>query len=830
MDKLPKSRRIKCPAHNHRTSCSAEAIRRSFEENLYYVVGKPPITASKIDYYLALAYTIRDRILERWTHSLLTFIREDVKLVAYLSAEFLLGPHMENNLINMGIYKNVSQAMDSLDIDLRELIDSEIEPGLGNGGLGRLAACYLDSMATLQIPAMGFGIRYEHGMFEQRIKDGWQVERSDNWLHFGNPWEICRPEQTYKVKLGGHTEPYKDGNGSYKVKWIPEMVVKGVPYDTPVLGYDTNNCTLLRLWDSEADQSFDFQDFNMGDYYGAVEDKVVAENITKVLYPNDTQMAGKKLRLQQQYFFASCSMQNLLHGHKSLHGNNLKNFAQHYTIQLNDTHPAIAIPELMRLLVDENSFTWEDAWDITKDSFNFTNHTLLPEALEKWSLPLFKSVLPRHLEIVYEINRRFLNEVRIRYPFDLDIVENTSIIDESGEKYVRMANLACIGSRKINGVASLHTNLLKKYILRDFNKLWPEKIINITNGVTPRRWIALSNLGLASLITEAIGEGWLKDMRKLKNLEAFAHDAAFQEKWLRIKEEKKKNAATYGIGDITVNPESMFDIQVKRIHEYKRQHLNLLHIITLYLRLKDNAGMKIPPRTFVFGGKAAPSYFMAKLIIKLITSVANIINNDKAINGILKVVFIPNYNVKIGHIVYPMADLSEQISLAGKEASGTGNMKFSMNGALTIGTLDGANVEIREAVGEENFFLFGMNSEEVYAKKISGYNPTEYLYNNEELTRALNVIESGLFSDGDVSLFKPLIDSLKKQDDYMLLADYQSYIDRQQEVSATFINRKKWTSMSILNVARIGRFSADRSIDEYCKKVWAVKPVKVVIQ
>lgn len=818
---------IKCPGHNHRTSFSTEAIKKSFEENLFYVIGKPPVVATKQDFYTALAHTIRDRLLERWTASIATYVKEEVRMVSYMSAEFLLGPHLGNNIVNLGIYENVKKAMEDMGLDLKELLDVEVEPGLGNGGLGRLAACYMDSMATLGIPAIGYGIRYEHGMFEQRIKDGWQVERADNWLHFVNPWELCRQEMTYDVQFGGYTQGYTAENGVYKVKWIPEMVIKGVAYDTPILGYDTNNCTLLRLWKSEAGRDFDFQEFNMGDYYGAVEEKVAAENLSKVLYPNDEQMAGKKLRLQQQYFLVSCSLQNLLYAQGVLQDADLSAFDRFSTIQLNDTHPALAIPEFMRLLIDEHGFSWDDAWDITRNTFNYTNHTLLPEALEKWPLPLFQSILPRHLEIIYEINRRFLKEVRIDHPFDNDFLARTSIIDEAGDKYVRMANLACIGSRKINGVAALHTELLKKYVLKDFHDLWPQKIVNVTNGVTPRRWLALSNPGLSALITEAIGTGWLKDLQELKGLEKFASDAAFQEKWRRVKEERKEDAAVYGTGDISINTKSIFDVQVKRIHEYKRQHLNLLHIVTLYLRLKDNPGLDMPPRTFVFGGKAAPGYFMAKLIIKFINSVADIINSDKSIDDRLKVVFIPNYNVKTGHIVYPMANLSEQISLAGKEASGTGNMKFSMNGALTIGTLDGANIEIREEVGEENFFLFGMTADEVYNRKMSGYRPMDYLEANEELKRVIRVIESGLFSEGDTELFRPLIDSLKYNDEYMVFADYASYVETQAQVSRAFMDQKEWTRKSILNVARIGKFSSDRSIKDYCEKIWKVSPVEV---
>jgi starch phosphorylase len=605
-------------------------------------------------------------------------------------------------------------------------------------------------------------------------------------------------------------------------------VVKGIAYDTPILGYRVNTCNTLRLWKAEACESFDFQAFNVGDYYGAVDEKLYSENITKVLYPNDEPVAGKQLRLEQQYFFVSCSLQDLIRMHL-LRGKSLDTFHEKNAVQLNDTHPSIAVAELMRLLIDEHEMDWEKAWDVTRNTFAYTNHTLLPEALEKWPLPLFRSVLPRHLEIIYEINRRFLDEVRVRYPGDGRIASRLSLIDEGGEKYVRMANLACVGSRAINGVAALHTELLKQDVLRDFYELWPEKFSNKTNGVTPRRFMVLSNPRLSQLITDKIGDTWIKHLDELRKLEDFADDKDFLSKWHQVKLENKKVLAGL-IKDrtgILVNPDSLFDILVKRIHEYKRQHLDVLHIISLFNRIKEDPSQQITPRTFIFGGKAAPGYFMAKLIIKLITSVAAVVNRDPDVADRLKVVFFPDFNVKNAQPIYPAADLSEQISMAGKEASGTGNMKFSMNGALTIGTLDGANVEIREEVGAENFFLFGLTAAEVHKVKAEGYNPREYYNSNSELKKAIDLIASGYFSKGDVDLFKPLVDSLIHHDAYLVLADYQSYLECQQRVSQAYLDKEQWNRMSVLNVARMGKFSSDRSIREYCEDIWRVKPVPV---
>jgi starch phosphorylase len=799
-----------------------------FLRHLFYTQGRALEMATPNDLYMALAYAVRNQLLEHWLNTVENYGKAGVRIVSYLSAEFLLGPHLENNLINLGIYDEAHDALKDLGLDLRKIINQEEEPGLGNGGLGRLAACYLDSLATLEIPAVGYGIRYEFGIFDQEIRDGWQAEKTDPWLRLGNPWEIPRPEIAYHVKWGGRTEANYDDQGRFRVRWIPGREVKGTAYDTPIVGYRVNTCNTLRLWKAEAVESFDFQEFNVGDYYGAVNEKVVSETITKVLYPNDEPEVGKRLRLAQQYFFVSCSLQDMLRIYL-LTGGKPEKFHEKIAIQLNDTHPSIAVAELMRLLVDEYQVEWEKAWHVTQNTFGYTNHTLLPEALEKWPLPMFGSLLPRHLEIIYEINRRFLNEVRVRYPGDDQRLSRMSLIDEKGERYVRMAHLASVGSHAINGVAELHSELLKRDVLRDFYEWTPEKFTNVTNGVTPRRFVVVSNPKLSRLISSKIGEGWIKNLRELRGLESSASDPIFQKEWRRIKRENKQDL-TVLIQErtgIAVDADSLFDIQVKRLHEYKRQHLNLLHIITLYNRLKRDSKIKVIPRTFIFGGKAAPGYFMAKLIIKLINGVGEVVNNDPDVAGRLKVVFFPDFNVKNAKYIYPAADLSEQISTAGKEASGTGNMKFSLNGALTIGTLDGANVEIREEVGAENFFLFGLTAEQVYELKAKGYDPKHYYDSDQELREAVDQISSGTFSRGDRNLFKPVVDSLLYGDPYLLFADYRSYVESQEQVSLVYKNQAKWTQMSILNVARMGKFSSDRSIKEYCDKIWEARPLAV---
>jgi starch phosphorylase len=804
---------------------SPAEIQQAILNHLHYTLAKPLPFATRNDWYRATAHAVRDRMVNNWFtafYDLIHLAKEKLKVVSYMSSEFLMGPHLGNNLVNLDLEAPVRAALAALGQSLEDILLQEVEPGLGNGGLGRLAACYLESLATLRIPAVGYGIRYEFGIFDQEIRGGWQVEKADNWLKYGNPWEVRRPDVTYEVKFGGKTEFVHDPEGRLSVRWIPDKVVKGVAYDTAVAGYRSGGVSVLRLWKSEAVASFDFQAFNVGDYYKAVDEKVFSETISKVLYPNDEPEVGKLLRLGQQYFFVSCSLQDMIWFHLSL-GRDIRTFGQTFAIQINDTHPSIGIAELMRLLVDDHKLEWDEAWRITQKCFAYTNHTLLSEALEKWPLPLFSSTLPRLVEIIFEINRRFLDQVRSRFPGDDARLARLSLIDESGDRYIRMAYLACVGSHAINGVAALHTELLKTTVLRDFHELFPERFHNVTNGVTPRRWLALSNPGLAELISSKLGGGWLSNLEtELIGLQPFAWDTAFQRNWRKVKQANKVALAKVirERTGIEVDPSSLFDVQVKRIHEYKRQHLNVLHIITLYNRIKRNPQLDITPRTFIFGGKAAPGYFMAKLIIKLITSVAEVVNADPDVAGRLKVVFFPDFNVTNGQLIYPAADLSEQISMAGKEASGTGNMKLSLNGALTIGTLDGANVEIREEVGEENFFLFGLTSGEAHELKAGGYHPYSFYEENAALKEAIDLIAAGRFSGGDSMFFRPLVDHLLQRDEYLLLTDYQSYIDCQDRVGAAYRDKKKWTAMSVLNVARIGKFSSDRSIREYCEKIW----------
>lgn len=813
-----------------RTAPGTEAFANSFLDNLFFVQGRDRDRATVNDLYMALAHTVRDRLVERWIQTVRNYRAQDARVVCYFSAEFLTGPHLANNLINLGIYDEAEQAMRSLDLNLETLIEQEEEPGLGNGGLGRLASCFMDSLATLDIPAIGYGIRYEYGIFDQEIRDGWQVETTDKWLRLGNPWALERPEDAFEVKFGGHTETYLDSHAQSRVRWVPQRLVRGIPNDTPILGYRTNTANTMRLWSAQAVESFDFETFNHGNFFGAVADKVSSENISKILYPNDEEIQGKQLRLEQQFFFVSCSLQHILTIQKH-QDRSLSDLHRTFAVQLNDTHPAIAVVELMRLLVDEHQLDWDVAWNTTTRTMSYTNHTLLPEALEQWPLAMFSAILPRHLEIIEEINRRHLDHVRSRFPGDEDRVRRLSLINEDGERYVRMAHLAALGSHAVNGVAELHTELLKAHVLRDFYDLSPEKFSNKTNGVTPRRWMVLSNPRLASLLTARLGQGWIHDLEKLRRLESMVEDPEFAREWHTIKNQNKERLGRYihdSLG-ITVDPASIFDVLVKRMHEYKRQHLQVLHVLALYKRLQHNPDLDMQPRTFIFGGKAAPGYRMAKLIIKLIHSVAAVIHGDPLVRGRIKVVFLPDFNVKLGHRVYPAADLSEQISLAGKEASGTGNMKFAMNGALTIGTLDGANVEIREEVGADNFFLFGLTTPEVEQKKAEGYQPRAYYESNPLLREILDSLSAGEFSHGDRTLFQPLIDSLLTRDDYMLLADFQSFVDCQDSVSAAYRNRDHWTRMSILNVARIGKFSSDRAIRDYCSDIWKTWPVKIEI-
>ena len=806
------------------------AIAESLIEQLRYGQATTPGLATRNDWYMALARIVRDQMMDRYIASInrLTLPDSSPKVVAYLSAEFLMGPHLGNSLINLGLWQAVDAAVASVGQDLDELLAQEEEPGLGNGGLGRLAACYMDSLATLGVPAIGYGIRYEFGIFDQAIRDGWQVELTDKWLRFGNPWEIPRSEVKVEVKLGGYTEHAQDDQGRHRVRWIPHDVVTGIAHDTPVPGYRVPTANLLRLWRAEAAESFDLEAFNHGDYYGAVNQKVASETISKVLYPNDEPEAGKQLRLEQQYFFVSCSLQDMIRLHL-LQGRRIDEFHKWWAVQLNDTHPSIAVAELMRLLVDEHQMDWEPAWAVTEQACAYTNHTLLAEALEKWPLPLFGRLLPRHLEIIYEINRRFLDGIRLRHPGNDALVDRVSIVDERDSKYVRMAHLAAVGSHAINGVAALHTELLQQTVLRDFHEVAPEKFLNVTNGVTPRRWMALANRGLSALITRHIGDRWIAHLEEeLARLEPLAGDAGFQADWGAVKLANKRGLAALLAerAGVSCDPESLFDIQVKRFHEYKRQHLNLLYLITMYNRIKQGLPVPGPPRTVVFGGKAAPGYRMAKLIIRLINGVAEVMNQDPEVAPHFRVVFLPDFNVTSAQRVYPAADLSEQISTAGKEASGTGNMKFAMSGAVTIGTLDGANVEIRDAVGHENFFLFGLTAGEVAAWKSRGYTPSAIRDADVELKEALDLIGSGLFGRGDRDLFRPLLDALVTHDEYMVLADYRAYVDCQAGVSEAFRDTARWTRMSILNCARVGRFSSDRAIREYCRDIWQVRPVE----
>ena len=777
---------------------------------------------------MALALSIRDRLLDRYMTTIDVVRHSRAKVVAYLSAEYLTGPHLGNNLINLGIWDAAAQALARFGQELDVVIAEEEEPGLGNGGLGRLAACYMDSLATLGVPAIGYGIRYEFGIFDQAIQDGRQAEMTDKWLALGNPWEIPRPERhAYEVGFFGRTERGHDERGRERVTWIPAKSVKGVAYDTPVSGFGSPTANLLRLFKAEATESFKFDAFNVGDYYGAVDQKVQSETITKVLYPNDEPEAGKQLRLAQQFFFVSCSLQDMIRLHLEA-GRPLEEFSSSWAVQMNDTHPSLAVAELMRLLVDVHGLAWAPAWAITERTCAYTNHTLMAEALERWPVPLFGNLLPRHLEIIHEINRRLIEDVRRRVPGDEELVRRVALVDDSGEGYVRMAHLASAGSHAINGVAALHTDLLKRTVLRDFHAISPEKFLNVTNGVTPRRWIALSNPDLAALVTRTIGDGWLSDLEsQIVRLEPHADDPEFRAAWREVKAANKARLAVLirERTGILVDPDSLFDVQVKRLHEYKRQHLNVLYLITEYNRIRRSGGDGEVPRTVIFGGKAAPGYRMAKLIIQLIHGVADRINRDPRVSRWLKVVFFPDFNVKNGQHIYPAADLSEQISTAGKEASGTGNMKFAMNGALTIGTLDGANVEIREAVGTENFFLFGLTAAEVASTRAAGYEPRAIYESNAALYEVIDQIEGGAFSNGDRELFRPLVESLLSRDEYLLLADYQPYIDCQQQVSAAYRDQEQWTRMSILNCARVGRFSSDRSIREYCRHIWGVAPV-----
>ena len=809
-------------------SPTSYSLSNQFAENLEFRLIKDRITATGSDAYFALSLAIRDRLVRKWLRTQHQYFQKDVKRVYYLSLEYLMGRLLGNSLINMNYYEECYDILKEDGYSLEEIREIEHDMGLGNGGLGRLAACYLDSMATLELPAFGYGIRYEYGIFKQAIENGNQVEYPDNWLQHGNPWDILRRDLEYRVKFYGKAVKLQNPDGSYKFDWVETEDVLAVAYDIPVPGYKNNTVNNLRLWHAKACSDFSFKEFNAGDYVAAVSSKTDSETISKVLYPNDSYVEGKFLRLKQQYFFVSATLQDIIRKYKINHSS-FDKFAEKNAIQLNDTHPVIAIPELMRILIDDEGLSWTKAWNITSKTFAYTNHTVVPEALEEWSLQLFEELLPRHIQIVYEINRRFLEDVKKNYSTYPNVLSKLSIINESNGKSVRMANLAIVGSFAVNGVAALHTEILKNRIFSDFHKIFPDKFINITNGITPRRWLKTANPFLSKIISERIGEGWVYDLNELRKLEQFVNDQNFREEFRYAKWLSKKLLISLIEEDngIKINPDSIFDVQIKRFHEYKRQLLNVLHIITHYIRIKDDPKIELVPRTVIFAGKAAPAYTMAKLIIKLINSVASVVNNDTDVSDKLKVVFIPNYSVTLAEKIIPAADLSEQISMAGLEASGTGNMKFTLNGALTIGTMDGANIEIREEVGDENIFIFGLLADEVVKLKSSGYNPRTYYESNAMLKRIIDMIGSDFFNKSEPGIFKPIIDSLLGVDYYCLLADYQSYIDAQNKVSKLYQNKEEWTKMAILNVARVGKFSSDRSIKEYAEKIWKVEPVKI---
>ncbi|MCP4594750.1 MAG: glycogen/starch/alpha-glucan phosphorylase [bacterium] len=807
-----------------------EALKQSFLNHIAFTRAKVPGYSTPQDRFVALAMTVRDRLIERWIATRKAYYgQQGTKRVYYLSLEFLIGRTLGNSLVNLEMYEECYQALFELGYDLEEIRELEEEAGLGNGGLGRLAACFLDSMATLELPGYGYGIRYDYGMFHQRIRDGQQVEEPDDWLRCGSPWEIARPEDTFRVQLYGRVEPYEDAQGNEKFRWVDTRDVLALPYDVPVPGYRNNTVNTLRLFSTKSTNEFDLTYFNHGDYLRACEDKALTENITKVLYPKDDFDEGRALRLKQEYLLVSASLQDILARFTSQH-DDWSQLPELAAIQLNDTHPALAIPELMRLLMDHEGLGWDEAWDITVRTFAYTNHTVLPEALEKWSVWLLGNLLPRHMEIIYAINWRFLEEVARHYPGDNARMERMSVIEEGDEPRVRMAHLAIVGSHSVNGVSALHTQILKDRVLREFYEFYPDRFNNKTNGVTPRRWLKKANSPLAFLISEAIGDGWVTDLDRLRELAPLADDAEFQARWREVKQLNKERLAGYlkQTQGLVLNPEHLFDCQVKRIHEYKRQLLNILHVITLYNRIKQGRAGDAAPRMVLLAGKAAPAYYLAKLIIRLATAVGDVLRNDPEVAGRLQLVFPENYGVSLAESIIPAAELSEQISMAGMEASGTGNMKFALNGALTIGTLDGANVEIKEEVGDENIFIFGMTAEEVEAQWAAGYDPWHFYHGDPELQTAIEQIAHNRFSQDEPGLFQPLLDRLLHQgDQYMVLADYAAYIRCQEEVNRAYRDRSQWTRMSILNTAYSGKFSSDRTIREYAEEIWNVKPVPV---
>ncbi|MBU1536511.1 glycogen/starch/alpha-glucan phosphorylase [Myxococcota bacterium] len=808
-------------------SLKPESLQESFASHMEFSQSKTRYTAQPIDYYKSAAYAIRDRLMEQWNDTNQTYYHKNVKKVYYLSLEFLMGRALGNTLINLGLYDKLTEAIGEFGIDLEEIIELEPDAGLGNGGLGRLAACFLDSMATLQLPGEGYGIRYDYGIFEQKIEDGCQVERPEHWLRNGYPWEIMRPEYQYLIKFNGNVSTHTDDQNHTTYEWENTENVLALPYDLPIPGYKNTTANTLRLWSARATQEFELSEFNMGDYIGAVEAKINSETISSVLYPKDDILQGKELRLKQEYMFVSASVQDIIRRYR-VKNPDIRNLAEKVAIQLNDTHPALTIAELMRLLMDVEGLGWDEAWEICTGTCAYTNHTILPEALEQWSLSLFQRLLPRHLQIIYEINHRFLAMVKGRFPNDPGRLQRMSIIAEGPKKAVRMANLAIVGSHAVNGVSALHSELIKQKLFADFHALWPEKFQNKTNGITQRRWLKLANPLLSDLIEKNIGEAWVNDLFQLRQLSELTTDEAFLAQWKAVKLQNKKILAEYILqhNGVAVDPHSMFDIQVKRIHEYKRQILNVLHILTRYNRIKANPQQEFVPRTFIFGGKAAPGYYMAKNIIRLINAVANMVNNDPVVGDRLKVIFLANYNVSLAQRIFPAADLSEQISTAGLEASGTGNMKFALNGALTIGTLDGANIEIKEEVGDDNIFIFGLKTEEVAELNQHGYNSRDYYHSNDELKGVLDMISGGL-GQLDSHVFQPIVQSLLEGNDhYKVLADYSAYISCQERVDEAYKESDHWAKMAIMNTACSGKFSSDRTIMEYAKEIWGVTPVK----
>lgn len=800
-----------------------EAIKRSFQMNRQYLLSKDQYSATLYDNYWALSVAIRDRLVERWITTQQQYHKQNCKRVYYLSLEFLIGRLMGNFAYNMGLEKEVYAAMEDLGYDFDELRDQEFDAGLGNGGLGRLAACFLDSMATLGIPAHGYGIRYDYGIFNQQIKDGHQVEHPDEWLRLGTPWEFARPEYTVKIQFYGRTQSVDNKKGGFHVKWIDSQDVLAIPYDVPIPGFKNDVVNTLRLWSARSTEDFELEYFNTGDYEQAVYKKILSENISKILYPNDNVISGKELRLKQEYFFTAAAIHDIIRRYKS-ENTDLSLLPTKVSIQLNDTHPTLAIVELMRILMDEYDFGWDKSWEITKQTFAYTNHTLMPEALEKWPIDLFGKLLPRHLQIVFEINDRFLQEIMQRYPGDEERLRRMSVIEEGQPKMVRMAHLAIIGSFSVNGVSQLHTELLKSRVVKDFYELTPEKFNNKTNGITQRRWLLKSNSELSQLITENIGDHWIKDLSVLKNLLPLKDNESFRKKWQEIKNSNKKILADYIYKktNLVVDPQSMFDVQIKRIHEYKRQLMFAFYILSQYLTVKNEPEKFIHPRTFLIGGKAAPGYFMAKLIIKFINNIAAVINSDKNVRDKIQVLFLENYRVSLAEKIFPASDLSEQISTAGTEASGTGNMKFMLNGALTIGTLDGANIEIKQCVGPENIFIFGHEAEQIEELRLKGYKPQEYINRSPMLKEIIRLMETDFFSRVEPGIFKPLIESILNWDTYFICADFESYCQMQNQVANLYRNREEWTKKAILNVANSGFFSSDRTIREYADEIWKV--------